>query len=168
MTTPPRSLSRAPVLVRLANTLIPALLRLGVPLDNMLLLTVAGRKTGQPRTTPVGLFKLDGRRYLFSTFGEVNWVRNLRAAGHALLTRGRRREVVGALELSPEAAAPILQGVFAPYLASPIGRMFAQAWYGVTPHSSPSDFIDVARHHPVFALHAPMVWRAELFEQLAA
>ena len=153
MTTRLGQLSRAPVFVRLANTFIPALLRLGVPLDNMILLTVAGRKTGQPRTTPVGVFELAGRRYLFSTFGEVNWVRNLRAAGQALLTKGRHRESVGALELSPEAAAPILQGVFAPYLASPIGRMFAQAWYGVTPHSSPSDFIDAARHHPVFALN---------------
>ena len=153
MTTRLRSLSRVPVFVRLANTLVPALLRASVPLDNMILLTVAGRKTGRPRTTPVGLFQLDGRSYLFSTFGEVNWVRNLRVAGHARLTRGRRREAVGALELSPEAAAPILQGVFAPYLASPIGRMFAQAWYGVTPHSSASEFIDAARRHPVFVLH---------------
>ena len=122
----------------------------------MILLTVTGRKSGQPRTTPVGLFELDGRRFLFSTFGEVNWVRNLRAAGRAWLARGRRQEPVGAVELSPEAAAPILQAVFAPYLASPAARLMLRAWYGLTPGSSRGDLIEAARRHPVFEVHGFM------------
>jgi deazaflavin-dependent oxidoreductase (nitroreductase family) len=120
----------------------------------MILLTVTGRKTGEPRTTPVGLFELDGRRYLFSTFGEVNWVHNLRAAGRAVLTHGHSREPVAAVELLPEAAAPVLQQVFAPYLKSLVTRPMLRAWYGVTPASSPSDLIAVATRHPVFELHA--------------
>ncbi len=147
-----REIARAPLFVRLANTLIRAWLRLGLPLGPMILLTVTGRKSGEPRTTPVGLFEVDGRRYLLSTFGEVNWVRNLRAAGRARLTRGRTQEPVGAVELSPEAAAPIMQGAFAPYLASAAMRPMLRAWYGVTPRSSRRDLIDVARHHPVFEL----------------
>jgi deazaflavin-dependent oxidoreductase (nitroreductase family) len=156
MTTRLRPLSRAPYFIRLANHLIQAVLRMGVPLGPMILLTVIGRKSGEPRTTPVGLFELDGRRYLFSTFGEVNWVHNLRAAGQGLLTHGHSREPVGAVELPPEAAAPILHEVFAPYLASLVTRPMLQAWYGVSPDSSSSDLITVARRHPVFELHGSM------------
>ncbi len=42
--------------------------------------TVPGRKSGVPRTTPVALGERDGRRWLVSPYGEVDWVRNLRAA----------------------------------------------------------------------------------------
>ncbi len=152
MLTRSRQLARAPLFVRFINTLIRAWLRAGLPLGPMTLLTVTGRKSGEPRTTPVGLFEVDGRRFLFSTFGEVNWVRNLRAAGRAWLTHGRAQESVGAVELSPEAAAPIMQAAFAPYLASAAMRPLLRAWYGVTPRSSRGDLIDVARRHPVFEL----------------
>jgi len=46
----------------------------------MVLLTVRGRKSGQPRTTSVDLFKGNGRSFLVSTHRQesCNWVRNLR------------------------------------------------------------------------------------------
>src|SRR5215467_12940236 len=65
------------------------LLGAGVKIRRMSLLTVRGRKSGQPRTTPVLIAEYDRHRYLVSTYGETNWVRNLRAAGEAILTRGR-------------------------------------------------------------------------------
>jgi len=154
MTEPLRPLARAPAFIRLDSRLILALLRLGMPLGPMVLLTVTGRKSGQPRTTPVGLFEHAGRRFLFSTFGEVNWVHNLRAAGRAVITRRRRPVLVAALELPAEAAGPVFQAVFVPYLAAPVTRTIARAWYGVTAQSSPSDFVNAARHHPVFELFA--------------
>ena len=58
------------------------------------LLTVRGRKTGQPRTFPVAILKTDDREYLFSAFGEVSWVHNLRAAGTATIRHGRRTRTV--------------------------------------------------------------------------
>lgn len=103
---------------RLPNPIVKSLRRSGIPIPPMVLLTVRGRRTGQPHTTPVGLFEHDGHRYLFSTFGEVNWVRNLRAAGTAIVTQRRRRESLIAVELAPERAGPILQVILAPYLRS--------------------------------------------------
>ena len=38
------------------------------------------------RTTPVALVEIGDRRWVVGTFGEVNWVRNLRAAGEAALS----------------------------------------------------------------------------------
>jgi deazaflavin-dependent oxidoreductase (nitroreductase family) len=69
--------------------MVERLLRLGVKMGPMILLTVRGRKSGQPRTTPVAMTEHDGKRYLVGTFGDVNWVRNLRAAGEATLRSGR-------------------------------------------------------------------------------
>jgi deazaflavin-dependent oxidoreductase (nitroreductase family) len=63
--------------------IIKRLLRAGTPMGPMILLTVRGRTTGQPRTTPVDLLERDDRRWLVATHGGANsnWVRNLRAAG---------------------------------------------------------------------------------------
>src|SRR5689334_22406227 len=100
---------RANLTVRLSNALEAALLRSGVKIGQMTLLTVAGRKSGQPRTTPVVVGEQDGQRWLISVYGQVDWARNLRAAGKATLTRGRRSEAITAVELSPAEAAPILK-----------------------------------------------------------
>jgi deazaflavin-dependent oxidoreductase (nitroreductase family) len=50
-------------------------------------LTVAGRTSGQPRSVPVNVLEHDGRRYLVSPRGEMDWVKNLRAAGEGELQR---------------------------------------------------------------------------------
>src|SRR5215831_2312529 len=83
------------------------LLRAGVKIGRMSLLTVRGRKSGQPRTTPVLIAEYDGHRFLVSTYGETNWVRNLRAAGEAILTRGRRSERILVIEMGAKEAAPM-------------------------------------------------------------
>ena len=73
------------------------LLRAGVKIGRMSLLTVRGRKSGQPRTTPVLIAEYDGNCFLVSTYGETNWVRNLRAEKEAILTRGRRSERISVI-----------------------------------------------------------------------
>lgn len=74
--------------VRVANLLTTTLLCWGVTLSGpghspLSLLTVRGRTSGQPRTTPVAIVAQDDTRYLFAPYGVVDWVRNLRAAGVA-------------------------------------------------------------------------------------
>jgi deazaflavin-dependent oxidoreductase (nitroreductase family) len=64
-------------------------------------LTVPGRVTGQPHSTPLGQpFEHGGRRYLVSGRGQTQWVRNLRAAGHGRLRIGGVTEGFHARELS--------------------------------------------------------------------
>jgi deazaflavin-dependent oxidoreductase (nitroreductase family) len=140
-----------------ANWILKKLLRAGVPMGPMILLTVRGRTTGLPRTTPVDLFERDGRRWLVATHGgsDSNWVRNLRAAGEGILTRGRRREAIAAAELTPEEAGPVLKEVLAPRLASPTRGFVLRHTLDVMPDASLDDFIGTARFHPVFELGSP-------------
>ena len=94
---------------RVANALMRLLLRLGLAPRTTMLLTVPGRRSGTPRSTPVTLVEEDGQRWLVAPYGPVDWVRNARAAGQVELSRGRRPETVRVKELAPEAAAPILK-----------------------------------------------------------
>jgi hypothetical protein len=47
-----------------ANRVVRALTRLGLPLGTIHVLTVPGRRTGEPRPTPVSPLTVDGRRYV--------------------------------------------------------------------------------------------------------
>jgi deazaflavin-dependent oxidoreductase (nitroreductase family) len=139
--------SNVPGFVRLGNMLTTTMLRAGVKLAGfgypMYLLTVRGRKSGQPRTVPIVIIEQKGRRYVSSPYGIVDWVRNLRAAGAATLTRGRRSETVSVRELPPNEAARVLQENFRR------GNPFAR-YFGVTAESSLEEFERAAIGHPVF------------------
>lgn len=146
--------SKVPRFVRVANVLTTTLLRTGVPLVGpglvignypMYLLTVRGRKSGQPRTVALAIIERNGKRYVGSPYGIVDWVRNLRAAGEAILTRVRRSETVTASELPAGEAAFVLReeieggNPFMPY-------------YGITKDSSHEELERAAVSHPLFVL----------------
>jgi deazaflavin-dependent oxidoreductase (nitroreductase family) len=128
------------------NNMNIALLRAGVKMGKMTLLTVHGRKSGQPQTTPVMLFSQDGQRWLVSSYGQVNWVRNLRAAGEARLRRGRHTERIRAVELTAQEAAPLLKHTLASV------PRYMLPYFDVTPASSLEGFEREVPHHPVFLL----------------
>lgn len=145
--------TKAPMYVRVGNIVTTTLLRAGFKLDGfglknhpMYLFTVRGRKSGQPRTLPIVLIEQNGRHYLNSPFGMVNWVRNLQAAGEAVLTRGRRSETVTARQLPPGEAALVLREDIQ-HGGNPFGRDF-----GVTAQSSLEEFERAVLTHPIFLL----------------
>src|SRR5262245_46594903 len=83
----------------LANPITKLLLAACVPLGFNGLITIRGRKSGLPRTTPVAIIEVSGRRWVWAPWGAVHWVRNLRAAGRATIAVRRREEEVIATEL---------------------------------------------------------------------
>ena len=88
MATAFESKTRVPSFVAFFNPVARRLLGVGIPMGPNALITVRGRKSGLDRTTPVALVELEGRRWIQSPFGEVNWVRNLRATGEATIAIG--------------------------------------------------------------------------------
>jgi deazaflavin-dependent oxidoreductase (nitroreductase family) len=130
---------------RVGDALFTALLRAGVKIGTMSLLTVRGRKSGQPHTVLVLLVEQGGERFLVAPYGVVQWVRNLRAAGTATLTRGRRSEVISVTELEAREAAPILKK----YLKRATA---ARPYFDATKDSPLEAFEREAAHHPVFQI----------------
>jgi deazaflavin-dependent oxidoreductase (nitroreductase family) len=139
---------QVPFFVRLGNIFTTRLLRAGLKPGNMALLTVRGRKSGLPRVTPVSLGEYNGQRWLIAAFGEVDWVRNLRAAGEASLKRGRHPEHIFVKELSAEEAAPILKQS----LARAPGFLLKN--FDAKPESPLKDFEREALNHPVFLVQS--------------
>jgi deazaflavin-dependent oxidoreductase (nitroreductase family) len=148
--TPPSRHLRLPWWVPAFNRIARPLLSAGVPMGPDVLLTVRGRRTGVPRTTPVTICENDGRRGLISPFGEVNWVRNLRVTGRATISAGRRREEVSAVELGPAEAAEFIRDVLAPHARrTRLGRWFVRHVDGI----DVDDPVVAAAGRPVFELH---------------
>ncbi|MCI0394426.1 MAG: nitroreductase family deazaflavin-dependent oxidoreductase [Chloroflexi bacterium] len=142
--------TRVPSWVPFFNPIARLLLTAGVPMGPNVLVTIRGRKSGMSRTTPLSLVENSGRRGLISPFGEVNWVRNLRAAGRATITVGRRKEEVTAVELGPAEAVEFIRDVLAPHAR----RSWFGSWF--VRNIDKIDFdnpIEAAKGRPVFELH---------------
>ena len=141
-----------PFYVPMLNPLMKSLLRLGVPMGPMILITVMGRKSGKLHTTPVGLLEADGRRFIFGTFGDVGWTKNLRASGEVKVGRGHNREFVVARELPIGESAEVLKKVLAGYVSSRLRSPFLKMGYRVNRDSSTDDYLFEAWRHPGFEL----------------
>jgi len=136
--------------IRLGNRVVTPLIRAGLPMGPMALLTVAGRKSGLPRTTPIAVLIDNTGWRVAAPYGVVDWVKNLRAAGSGVISHRGRKVAVDAEELSDEKAAPILRESFRQ--AGPITRRVIGPYFKATPEAPLADWIVEARQHPVFLL----------------
>lgn len=130
---------------RALNRLMTMLLRWGIGPASSYLLTTTGRTTGRPRTTPVTLVETDGRRWLVAPYGQVGWVRNVRATPVVSLRRGRTTMVLGAREADAETAGAVLRRYV---VQVPVTAPFFAAG-AADPVEA---FVAEAPRHPVFAL----------------
>jgi deazaflavin-dependent oxidoreductase (nitroreductase family) len=141
---------RAPSFVTRLNPIVNRMLGIGVPLGPNGLITVRGRTSGEPRTTPVAFVDIGGRTWVQSPFGDVNWVRNLRASGEATVTVGRRSEEVKAVELSKAEKVDFYREVLGPYVRHMRGGRLLARFLGFS--EILNDPIGAADRHPVFEL----------------
>ncbi len=130
---------------RIANGVATLFARAGIGRDRTHLLTVVGRKTGRPHTTPVTVVDADGARWLVAPYGSVSWVSNARARGEVTLSRRGYRETFVVREVDPATAAPILKAYVA---IEPITRPA----FKLDPDAPLSDWASIAPRHPVFRL----------------
>lgn len=130
------------------NPAVAALTRLGISVWGSRVLEVRGRKSGQPRRTPVNVLTFEGQRYLVAPRGDTQWARNLRASGEGRLLIGpRRSERFRATELSDEQKPPILRAYLERWKFE-VGAFFD----GVGPGSSEQELLAAAPKHPAFKL----------------
>jgi deazaflavin-dependent oxidoreductase (nitroreductase family) len=82
------------------NRIVTAVQRLGLAVGPTQVLTVPGRKTGEPRSTPVTPVEVGGRMYVIAALPQADWARNVRAAGRGELRRGRHVRAVALTEVT--------------------------------------------------------------------
>jgi deazaflavin-dependent oxidoreductase (nitroreductase family) len=132
------------------NRTVAALTRAGVSVAGSRILEVRGRKTGEPRRTPVNLLTLDGTRFLVAPRGHTQWVRNLRAQGEGRLLLGRRAEQFTAVEVPDVDKLAILRAYLKRWKWE-VGAFFD----GVGPDSGDDEFRRIAPDHPIFRISPP-------------
>jgi deazaflavin-dependent oxidoreductase (nitroreductase family) len=133
------------------NPIARPLLAAGVPMGPNGLITVRGRRSGLPRTTPITIVEAPGRRWVLAPFGDVNWVHNLRTAGRATITQRRRTEEVTATELAPAEAVVFFRDVLAP-----LARRYGWLAMWIVRNVDKIDIddpVEAANGRPVFELH---------------
>src|SRR6266496_1489513 len=133
---------------RLQNRASAIVFAVGIVPKRVAALEIPGRRSGRVISFPVAIADFEGERYLVSMLGaNVNWVRNLKAAGGRAVLRHGRRESVHLEEVEPGARAPIL-------------RRYLQVAPGARPHipvdrTAPlTEFARIAADYPVFRIHA--------------
>ena len=140
---------RPPWWLKPLNKVFMAMMRLGLPISGKeapMVLTVPGRKSGEPRSTPITPMYVDDERYVVSGFPGADWVKNARAADTATLTSGKTAETVRMVELSPEDARPLLRRF--PTLV-PTGVSFMKR-SGLVTDATPDEFESLAGRCAVF------------------
>jgi deazaflavin-dependent oxidoreductase (nitroreductase family) len=139
-----------PRMVPLLNRVAKPLVAAGMPMGPNGLLTVRGRTSGEPRSTPLAIIEADGRRWIWSPWGDVHWVRNLRAAGTATITLRRAQQDVRAVELDPQQRVAFFRDTFGPVARGmPFGVRFVRLLDGV----DVDDPVAAAKGRAVFELH---------------
>lgn len=114
---------RPPRYLKPMNKVMMAVQKLGLPTGPAMVLTVPGRKSGQPRSTPMTPFEFHGGLYVVAGYPGADWAKNARAAGTGTLSRGRRSRQVKVVELTADEARPVLR-VYPGEV--PVGVMFAK------------------------------------------
>jgi deazaflavin-dependent oxidoreductase (nitroreductase family) len=129
------------------NRIVAGFTRMGVSVWGSRVLEVPGRKTGEPRRTPVNLMTFEGQRYLLAPRGHTQWVRNLRASGGGRLFVGRRAEEFSAVELD-DSEKPALLRAYLKRWKWESGQFFG----GVGPDAPEEELVRIAPDHPVFRI----------------
>lgn len=128
---------------RALNGVVRPLSRLGLAGPRTHLLTVRGRRTGKPWSTPVSIVRLGDARWLVAPYGDRSWVLNARAAGTVELRRGRVQERLAVEEIPHEEAVPVLREYYR------LGRV-TRPFFDVSLDSSDEEWLAEAPRHPVF------------------
>jgi deazaflavin-dependent oxidoreductase (nitroreductase family) len=112
-------------------------------------LEVTGRTSGRTVSLPVAVVVVEGQRYLVSMLGEnVQWVKNVRAAGGRATIRSGGHEEVHLEEVLISRRAPILKA----YLQRAPG---ARAHVPVSRTAPLVEFERIAGQYPIFHVVAP-------------
>jgi deazaflavin-dependent oxidoreductase (nitroreductase family) len=141
---------RPPRYLKPMNKFMMAVQKLGIPTGPAMVLTVPGRKTGKPRSTPMTPFEHDGGLYVVAGYPGADWASNARAAGAGTLSRGRKSRRVRIVELDATQSRPVLRS-FA--VKVPVGVGFAKR-AGLVRDGAPEEFAELAGQLAVFRFDA--------------
>ncbi len=108
-------------------------------------LTTIGRISGEPHRVPVSPLDLTGVGYLVSPYGEVDWVRNVRANSKANVRQGRKSRDVTLAEVPTARRGDLLFRYWT-------DQKITRPYFDVSSDPTKADFDSDASAHPIFKI----------------
>lgn len=130
------------------NPIVAGLTRAGVSVAGSRVLEVRGRKSGEPRRTPVNPLTLGGERYLVAPRGQTQWVKNVRVDPGARLLGRFRSEEIRLVEVPDDREKVPIMRAYLEKWKWEVGQFFG----GVGPDAPEDDLRRIAPDHPVFRI----------------
>jgi deazaflavin-dependent oxidoreductase (nitroreductase family) len=130
---------------------IPWFTSLGIT-SRTLTLEVRGRKTGKPIHVSLSRTDYAGDQYFVSLAGEVDWVKNVRAAGGKAVIVSRKRTPVQLMEIPPEERAPVLLAYVQKRAFTHSGAQASRHFFGLGPNPTLSEMEKIAGRYLVFRI----------------
>lgn len=131
---------------RLFNSVVRALVRVGIGPSHMRVLEVRGRRTGLTHSLPVDLLERANALFLVAPRGRTQWVRNAEAHGEVTLRRGKQSEHYRLRPLSDSEKPQILKAYLDRF------HREVQRFFPVRAGSPVEQFLPVAGRYPAFEL----------------
>ena len=119
---------RPPRYLKSMNKVMMAVQRLGIPTGPAMVLTVPGRKSGRPRSTPMTPFEFEGGLYVVAGYPGADWAANARAAGIRHVGQGPTVPTGKDRRAEHRASAPGAAGVLARKCRSALRSRNDRAW----------------------------------------
>jgi deazaflavin-dependent oxidoreductase (nitroreductase family) len=107
------------------------------------IMTATGRKSGRPRSVPVSPIVVDGVEFIVSPYGQVGWVRNVRANPAVGIRHGSTQREVRLEEAEGERAAAVVAAYHA-------RERYARGYMDVPKNPTLGDFEARLGQFPVF------------------
>lgn len=127
---------------RVVSWMTSVLSRLGV--GAFVVMTTVGRKSGEPRDVTVAPISDDDGDYVVSPYGEVSWVRNVRADPRVRLRRGGTESTAELVEITGE-RPHLVEGYYQ-------RESFARQFMDLPDDPTSEDFVTLADRFPVFRI----------------
>jgi len=131
---------------RMVNRLAGAMARRGMGAS--WIVSTTGRNSGTRRDFVITPVTYDGVRYLVAPYGEVSWVKNVRANAQVTLSRGSVKLRATAEEISGEEAGHALGKYYAE------NRRYVAKFMDIPGDHTITDFVAVVYRYPVFRIES--------------
>ena len=113
-------------------------------------LEVTGRKSGKPNKVSLSKTICDGCEYFVSLAGEVNWVKNVRAADGRAVMIHRKRIPIQLTEIPEADRAPVLLAYVHSRAFTHSGPEASRLFFGLGPNPTLDEMKAIANKYVVF------------------
>lgn len=131
------------------NIVVKWLNRAGLSLGTIQVLEVPGRRSGEPRATPVSPLRVDAEEYVIAGLANANWAQNVRAAGAGRLIHGRTSRDIRLIEIQDAGRRRAVMHAFPTEVPHGVA-FFVRA--GLTDGPTPDDFAAASDRVAVFRI----------------